>query len=56
MFYIAEAMEIAMNNDDFNGEGIKNAMYKKENWVPNGLEGVCLRMSSMSYQSIRFEN
>ena len=42
MFYIAEAMEIAMNNNDFSGEGIKKAMYKKENWVPNGLQGVCL--------------
>jgi branched-chain amino acid transport system substrate-binding protein len=42
MFYIAEAMEQAMSDDDFNGEGIRNAMYKKEKWVPKGLEDVCL--------------
>ena len=42
MFYIAEAMEQAMFDDDFNGKGIRNAMYKKENWVPKGLEDVCL--------------
>ena len=41
MFYIAEAMEQAMSDDDFN-EGIRNAMYKKEKWVPKGLEDVCL--------------
>ena len=46
MFYIAEAMEQAMNSDDFTGEGIKKAMYKKENWVPKGLEGVCLPSTS----------
>ena len=42
MFYIAEAMELAMSNDDFSGEGIKKAMYEKENWIPKGLDGVCL--------------
>ena len=38
MFYMAEAMEQAMDDDEFNGEGIKKAMYKKEKWVPKGLE------------------
>ena len=42
MFYIAEAIEQAISNDEFNGEGIKKAMYEKENWVPKDLEGVCL--------------
>lgn len=41
-FYMKEAMEIALENGNFNGEGIRNAMYVKENWVPKGLEGVCL--------------
>ena len=31
MFYMAEAMEQAISDDEFNGEGIKNAMYKKKN-------------------------
>ena len=35
-------MEQAMNDEDFSGEGIKKAMYKKPNWVPKGLDGVCL--------------
>ena len=42
MFYMAEAMELAMESENFSGEGIKKAMYQKENWVPRGLEGVCL--------------
>ena len=42
MFYMAEAMEQAISDDEFNGEGIRNAMYKKEKWVPKGLEDVCL--------------
>ena len=42
MFYMAEAMEMAMSEENFNGEGIRNAMYKKEKWVPKGLEEVCL--------------
>ena len=42
MFYMAEAMELAMESENFSGEGIKKAMYQKENWVPKGLEGVCL--------------
>ena len=42
MFYIAEAMKTAMTGGKLNGEGIRNAMYEKENWVPKGLSGVCL--------------
>ena len=42
MFYIAEAMNIAMTDGSFSGEGIKAAMYKNENWIPEGLDGVCL--------------
>ena len=42
MFYMAEAMELAIESENFSGEGIKKAMYQKENWVPRGLEGVCL--------------
>ena len=42
MLYMAEAMEIAMSEDNFTGEGIRNAMYKKEGWVPKGSEGLCL--------------
>ncbi|MAI02366.1 MAG: branched-chain amino acid ABC transporter substrate-binding protein [Rickettsiales bacterium] len=42
MFFIAEAMKIAMSENNFNGEGIRNAMYKNKNWIPEGLDGVCL--------------
>ena len=42
MFYMAEAMELAIESENFSGEGIKKAMYQNENWVPKGLEGVCL--------------
>ena len=42
MFYIAEAMKMAMAEGELNGESIRNAMYKKNNWVPDGLNGVCL--------------
>ena len=27
-----------MESENFSGEGIKKAMYQKENWVPKGLE------------------
>ena len=30
MFYMAEAMELAMNSENFSGEGIKKAMYQKK--------------------------
>ncbi len=40
--YMKEAMEIANKNGSLNGESIRNAMYMKENWVPDGMDGVCL--------------
>ncbi len=42
MFYIAEAMKIAISAGKLDGEGIRNAMYENKNWVPKGLEGICL--------------
>ena len=42
MFYIVEAMKIAMAEGELNGENIRNAMYKNENWIPEGLKDVCL--------------
>ena len=42
MFFIAEAIEQSMKDDNFSGEGIKRAMYKKEKWIPENLDGVCL--------------
>ena len=43
VFFMKEAMEMALAaNDEITGEGIKHAMYEKEDWVPQGLEGVCI--------------
>ncbi len=42
MFYLKEAMELAGQTGPINGETIKTAMYTIENWVPEGLNGVCL--------------
>jgi len=44
-FYMKEAMDIAMQSGNFSGEAIRDAMYVKENWVPKGLEGICLPSS-----------
>ncbi|MSP66848.1 MAG: branched-chain amino acid ABC transporter substrate-binding protein [Alphaproteobacteria bacterium] len=41
MFWMKEAIEWADKNGGINGPNIKNGMYKKANWVPAGLEGVC---------------
>jgi len=41
-FYMKEAMDIAMEGGNFSGESIRNAMYENEDWVPKGLEGICL--------------
>lgn len=41
-FYMKEAMEWAKENGGITGENIKKGMYVKKNWVPKGLEGVCL--------------
>ena len=41
-YYMKEAMEWAKANGGITGENIKKGMYARENWVPAGLEGVCL--------------
>lgn len=42
-FYMKEAMEWALENKgEITGAGIKEGMYARQNWVPKGLEGVCL--------------
>jgi len=42
MFYLKEAMEIAEQSGTLSGPSIKSAMYLSKDWVPEGLEGVCL--------------
>ena len=34
-----------MKSGTFSGESIRDAMYDKKDWVPKGLEGVCLPSS-----------
>ena len=34
--------EIAQKKGPLNGESIRNAMYTKVDWVPKGMEGICL--------------
>ncbi|EKA3119660.1 ABC transporter substrate-binding protein [Vibrio alginolyticus] len=41
-FYMKEAMEWAKDNGGITGENIKKGMYVHDNWVPQGLEGVCV--------------
>ena len=41
-YYMKEAMEWAKANGGLTGENIRNGMYAKQDWVPAGLEGVCL--------------
>lgn len=42
-FYMKEAMEWALENKgEVTGAGIKEGMYARKDWVPEGLEGVCL--------------
>jgi len=40
--YMAEAVDWAAKNGGITGPNIKQAMYQTANWVPKGLEGVCL--------------
>ncbi|MEQ8966100.1 MAG: ABC transporter substrate-binding protein [Azospirillaceae bacterium] len=40
--YMVEAMEIAAESGDIAGPAIRDAMYAREDWVPEGLEDVCL--------------
>ena len=35
-------MEWAKDNGGITGENIKKGMYVHDNWVPQGLEGVCV--------------
>ncbi|WP_020593933.1 ABC transporter substrate-binding protein [Kiloniella laminariae] len=41
-FYMKEAMEWAKANGGLTGANIKQGMYAKKDWVPAGLDGVCL--------------
>ena len=42
-FYMKEAMEWSLENTGaITGAGIKQGMYARPNWVPKGLEGVCI--------------
>jgi len=41
VFFMKEAMEWADQNGGVDGPNIKEAMYQKQDWVPEGLEGVC---------------
>jgi branched-chain amino acid transport system substrate-binding protein len=42
VYYMKEAMEWAKANGGITGENIKKGTYARQNWVPKGLEGVCL--------------
>ncbi|RAU22004.1 branched-chain amino acid ABC transporter substrate-binding protein [Paramagnetospirillum kuznetsovii] len=42
VYYMKEAMEAAAKSGGITGPNIKKAMYGKKDWVPAGLEGVCL--------------
>jgi branched-chain amino acid transport system substrate-binding protein len=42
VFYMKEAMEWAAANGGLTGPNIKKGMYAKKDWVPKGLDGVCL--------------
>ena len=42
VFYMKEAMEWAKDHGGITGANIKKGMYVRKNWVPKGLEGVCL--------------
>jgi branched-chain amino acid transport system substrate-binding protein len=42
MFFMKEAMEWADANGGISGPNIRRAMYQRRDWVPQGLEGVCL--------------
>ncbi len=44
-FYIKEAIEWAAANGGLTGPGIRDSMYARQDWVPAGLEGVCLPSS-----------
>lgn len=41
-FYMKEAMDWAAANGGVTGPNIRKGMYQKKDWVPAGMEGVCL--------------
>lgn len=41
-YYMKEAMEYAKANGGITGPNIRDAMYVKSDWVPAGLEGICV--------------
>jgi branched-chain amino acid transport system substrate-binding protein len=41
-YYMKESMEWAAANGEVDGPAIKQGMYQKKDWVPAGLEGVCI--------------
>ncbi|MGF1525315.1 MAG: ABC transporter substrate-binding protein [Candidatus Competibacterales bacterium] len=41
-FYMKEAMAWAKANGGLTGDNIRKGMYAQQDWVPEGLEGVCL--------------
>ncbi len=42
VYYMKEAMEWAKANGGIEGANIKQGMYARQDWVPEGLEGICL--------------
>ena len=42
VYYMKEAMEWAKANGGITGENVRKGMYAKQDWVPKGLEGVCI--------------
>ncbi|MCP4323810.1 MAG: ABC transporter substrate-binding protein [Alteromonadales bacterium] len=57
-YFMKEAMEWAKENGGITGENVKKGMYAKKNWVPEGLEGVCLsaNWSSVDHRGINQVN
>ncbi|SDE55950.1 ABC transporter substrate-binding protein [Rhodospira trueperi] len=41
-YYMKEAMEWAKENGGITGPNIKQGMYARTDWVPEGMEGVCI--------------
>ncbi len=42
VFYMKEAMDWAAKNGGVTGPNIRQGMYQRKDWVPAGLEGVCV--------------
>jgi branched-chain amino acid transport system substrate-binding protein len=42
VFYMKEAMEWASKNGGVTGPNIRKGMYQRKDWVPAGLDGVCV--------------